>query len=517
MKGKTLVAWAACCMIGLGPMHVALGNGGPFVVQYPKGDPAAKGVLARLDPSLKPARETRLRVVNEDLTITFGRQRFGAPGQMPPVATVTAAYTIENPTDQPVEIDFGFPILRGIYVDPMSMMPRPAVSVTVDKTPAELTVISNSMIYGIIRGQARATIEASIAADPELAALVAAVRRARGLPTDDPSKAKVQQVAWKPSAPDAAPQPRRALEALLTDRRHWDPRDAALLVEYAGLDFGRMKVQPPDRWHSAWMLRGGEQETELLSSNLGLLAAIGEQKATQFFARLAGCFDPRAASTYEAIFEAWGGDVRERSLDLTTGQIRPREIDVRKASRKQPDDVRLLVGSSDPTIYARVDYLDTRAELSERERACCKRVLKNVPVVFTFAPMNLLHYQVTFPAGARRVVTVTYRQYAYHDTRSPGSYQLAYVVHPASLWDDFGPIHLEVQVPKDVPCRASVPLAAGVVVTSARSDAQGTEAMHVRQTVLDRPEQKTGELFVALDRAAWDTYAAADAPAVAAE
>ncbi|MDD4891909.1 MAG: hypothetical protein PHU85_18465, partial [Phycisphaerae bacterium] len=46
-------------------------NGGPFVIKYPEGDPAAKGVLARLDPDLKPKIEDRLRVVKEDLTITI--------------------------------------------------------------------------------------------------------------------------------------------------------------------------------------------------------------------------------------------------------------------------------------------------------------------------------------------------------------------------------------------------------------------------------------------------------------
>ena len=33
----------------------AFGNGGPFVIKYPNGDPAAKGVLARLDPSRRAA------------------------------------------------------------------------------------------------------------------------------------------------------------------------------------------------------------------------------------------------------------------------------------------------------------------------------------------------------------------------------------------------------------------------------------------------------------------------------
>ena len=55
--------------------QAALGNGGPFVVKHPNGDPAAKGVLARLDPTLKPAQETRLRVIKEDLTLRFVPQR----------------------------------------------------------------------------------------------------------------------------------------------------------------------------------------------------------------------------------------------------------------------------------------------------------------------------------------------------------------------------------------------------------------------------------------------------------
>ncbi len=49
----------------------AAGNGGPFVIKYPGGDPAAKGVLARIDPDLKPAREERLRVRKEDLKVLF--------------------------------------------------------------------------------------------------------------------------------------------------------------------------------------------------------------------------------------------------------------------------------------------------------------------------------------------------------------------------------------------------------------------------------------------------------------
>ena len=73
---------------------------------------------------------------------------------------------------------------------------------------------------------------------------------------------------------------------------------------------------------------------ELKDANLGPLAAIGEQKATQFFAQLASRFDEKAGSDYEAIFAAWGGDVRERSIDLATGQLRPREMT--PARRRSP-------------------------------------------------------------------------------------------------------------------------------------------------------------------------------------
>ncbi len=70
---KTVVP-AASLFLGMLAAGRAAGNGGPFLVKYPGGDPAAKGVLARLDPTLKPAQETRLRVVQEDLTIMFPRR-----------------------------------------------------------------------------------------------------------------------------------------------------------------------------------------------------------------------------------------------------------------------------------------------------------------------------------------------------------------------------------------------------------------------------------------------------------
>ncbi len=468
----------ALCIIA---ESLALANGGPFVIKYPNGDPAAKGVLARLDPDLKPGRETRLRVIKEDLRVTFDRERpFGPAGKSvdgPPLAHVSAGYTIENPTKEEIEVDFGFPILRGIYVDPLSMMPRPHVNVRLNKTAIKSTVISNSAIYGIIRQRAREVIEKAIAGDTKLKGLVTLVRN---------SNDKTRNTA------------RNALSSYLVDTLMWNERDAALMVEYASLDIGKIKSHPPDRNYTGWF--GADIKLhQLISENLGPLAAIGEQKATQFFAQLASRFDPEAAAAYEAIFTAWGGDVREHSVDLATGKVRPREITIdSKTLGKQPSP---FTRGFDPTIYARVAYLDPKAKISESDKESCKEILKKLPVVFTFAPMNILHYNVKFPAKSTQTLTVSYSQYAYSDTRSPSSYQLAYVLHPASLWDDFGPINLEVAVPEGISFRASVPCKNGGIKKGGFSpNQQPNIPFNIYKAQL---EQKTGELYLAVEADGW--------------
>jgi len=472
-------------VLNLCALSDALANGGPFVVKYPNGDPAAKGVLARLGHDLRPHRETQLRVVKEDLSISFLRDAFSGSRTKikgPPLARVSAEYTITNPIDRNVEIDFGFPILRGVYMrwsHMSSLISGPRVTVRVRGGQVKSTIISNSIIYAIIRARARKVIDAAIAADPVLAELVkAAGERGR------------RQTAAH-----------RALAAHLTDAMEWGPRDAALLVEYATLDQDRTVVLwPRDRELHAWTRGIAQDRTAklLLDSNLGVLAAIGEQKATQFFAHLASRFDPRAGAAYEYIFRAWGGDVRERSLDMRTGKVRPREVVVDPKQSKGERGSVLL--PTDPTIYARVAYLDPKAKLSKEDRASCKAVLRNLPVVFTFAPMNLLHYRARFPARSTQTVTVEYQQYAYTDTRTPRTYQLAYVVHPASLWDHFGPINLEVAVPCGVRFRASAPLKHGDI--EERPGPRGSSKLRcaVYRTVLT---QKTGELFVAVDADTW--------------
>jgi hypothetical protein len=530
----TTIVMAFGLIAGVCTPDGAWGNGGPFVVKYPGGDPAAKGVLARLDPSLMPGRETRLRVLEENLAITFQPHDglIRPKASAPPLVTVSAEYTIENPTDQAVPADFGFPILRGIYINPLSMAPRPDVRVTVrpaqmaagtqlglavpqrgnptaQQQAVQATIISNSAIYGIIRARAREIIGREVAADRRLAALMARVRAGGEGEPQVPRVQQAQQVSyWQQETSTqnrTRTNARAALVEYLMRDLGWNDRDAALMVEYGALDFSNTTAHPWDRWRYGMPVRRDAELSRLAQSNLGPLAAIGEQKATQFFVQLASRFDRDTPAAYQALFDAWGGDVRERSVDLVTGAIRPREVDVVRAGA--PAEVSGLAGYGDPTVYARVDYLDPRAKISPAEKLSCRRVLQNLPVVFTFAPMNLLHYQVSFPANGTRVVTVTYRQYAYVDTRAPASYQLAYVVHPASLWDAFGPIHLTVRVPKGLDCRASVAMRPGGGNTSAERPAAplGTE-METYQTTLTENHEKTGEMFVAVGRAAWDRH-----------
>ena len=475
----------AALVLGLAAaQRLAVANGGPFVVKYPGGDPAAKGALARISPDLRPAREERLRVVREDLEIVFTNDYFLSAQDAAPLARVTAAYRIANPTAEAVTMDFGFPILRGIYMNPMSMMPSPDVSVRVDGKYTPVQVISNSNIYQMIRVRAREAVDAALKGDARLAALVDGLRQA---PDDRRESA------------------RQALAGHLRDTLKWDDRDAALLAEYASADLpAETLAEGPVRpFHFGYPIR----------INVGFLGAIGERKATQFLAHLAAKLRPGAAMDYEALFAAWGGDVRERAVDLATGRVRPREFAFDAAAQQAADNGRRweTTAVDDFGIYARVDYLDPKVPLTDRQKEACRTILKNLPVTFTFAPMNLLYYQVVFPPQSEQTVTVSYAQHACKDTGAPASHQLAYVLHPASLWKEFGPIHLTIKAPEAAALRASVPL-----------ERAGTERIKIRRLRATSPSsatvqetdcgyaihravlaEKTGELFVGIDAEGW--------------
>ncbi|MCX7046568.1 MAG: hypothetical protein NTX50_13920 [Candidatus Sumerlaeota bacterium] len=481
------------------PASTAQANGGPFLIKSPQGDPAAKGVLARLDPDLKPARETRLQVIKEDLDIRFTPDSFMArnPGgpSVPPKVNVTASYLIANPTSEAIQMEFGFPILRGIYMNPYAMVATPDVRIQLDgKENVSPIVISNSGIYGLLRRKAMGAISQTLKDNAELRRLFEDAQTASG---------------------EKREPARTALAGYLTRTLKWTEGEAALMQEFAALC-------PPEASSCAPAPAGAAAKSARPLAPFGAIswdrdaslreaiteanwatAAIGEQKATQWLTLLAGKFDPAGLSAYEEIFKAWGGDVRERSVDLQTGKIRPREFTATTATLGRD------YSDSDVTVYARMDYLDANKLFTAEQKASWKATLKNLPVVFTFAPMNILYYRVAFPAGATRTVAVSYSQYAYRDTAMPESYQVAYVLHPASFWDSFGPINLTVTAPEGVAPAAPIPLQLLDAAAPAKS---GTEGIALRSSA-PMPQmrsygatltEKTGEFFIGVKAEDWN-------------
>jgi hypothetical protein len=467
---------------------MALANGGPFLVREPGGDPATKGAPAPILPDLLPGRESRLQVVSEELGFRFT----GRPDLAP--VEVSAQYSIRNPTDEEITLEIGFPIVRGIFrpyyhfggMTGEGVLGAPVVAVWLDKELHPSKLISNSDLLTRIRRHAYDIIDGALAARPGLKALQDQMKAAAG---DN----------------KAADDAQKKLIVALLAQKGWSERDARLLA-----DFARVVWQPPPPPPKSkkqeipeWLRQkppgqegdrhtpeevpffeeprtgpeglghfGGGPRWPLY---LGPLASLGELKATQLLSHLASRFAPEAGRSYEQIFTAWGGDVRERSVDLGTGAVRPREV------------------SSDEAIYTRVEAFNPHIVVDPEKRAICKEILDNLPVTFTFAPMNLIRTTLTVPKRSTSLLGFTYAQRAFDDTAQPSSYQLAYLVHPASFWQQFGPINVTIEVPKGIPVRASVP--------TSRTEVRASYDVH--KGVL---RQKTGELLVAVPMAAWKLH-----------
>jgi len=134
-------------------------------------------------------------VLKEDLTVRFGP--IGAPQRSPRRRCLgDGGYTIENRTKEEIQVDFGFPILRGIYLI-HGMVTFPDVHVTIDKEYARTTVIANSAIYGMIAERPRGDRKGI--ARPELARLVAAVREASYVKVEPVQKANLPKRTGKRS------------------------------------------------------------------------------------------------------------------------------------------------------------------------------------------------------------------------------------------------------------------------------------------------------------------------------
>jgi hypothetical protein len=458
MRATTIAA-----LVVVGMESVAMANGGPFLVRSATGDPAAKGAPAPILPDLLPGRESRLVVEREDLSFGFAPKGTN-------VVDVIARYTIANPGKDDITLDIGFPILRGIYqpyygggMGSPGYPGDPVVAVKLGQEGQRFDILSNTHILARIREHAFGIVEAGIAR--------------LGI--------KDLYERMKSLTDKQADELQAALQAKVR-KAGWSERDARLLANFVravayvlppppagGRNWGRWEEQPradeiPFAKGTGSIWGGGHPKY------LGTLAALGELKATQLLSHLASLFEPAAGRSYENIFAAWGGDVRERAVDMRSGAARPRQV-------AAPD-----------TLYARMDYFDERRVKDSGRRAACKQILADLPVTFTFAPMSLIRTRVSFPGHAKRVLEFTYQQHPYEDSGPPASFQMAYVVHPASFWSEFGPIHVTVEVPKGVPFRASAPL----------RKSKGKKAED-----FDRYEgelaTKTGELFLGVDMNEW--------------
>jgi hypothetical protein len=431
MQRQILLGWlamASALLLATAPVH---GNGGPIFRPAPNPPAAPKGAMAPVLPGLQPGREARLEVVKEEL-----RMQFTIAELQRPLVKVSAVYTIKNPTREDIGLDLGFPILgtsAGL-----------STRVQAGEREVESRLLSTSEIQASLREQARHVIEARLAEDAELRRMVGEARARKG---KDPGTSRDPLITY------------------LAEKRDFSQRDATLL-------WGHALLAPASRDPAG--------DSHPFDVDLAE-RALGPLKATQYLTLLASRFEPKTDLSYETLYSAWGGDVRERAVDLATGAIRPQ----RQAPPPEAEDLR-----------TRLDYLDHEG-MSPAELRACEAILQQLPVTFSFAPMTLIRTSLPFPAGTTQTVTFSYDQWAYTDTSDPASFQLGYVVHPASFWDKFGPIHLRVLVPKGVSLRASVP-------TRAQAGAGAPAGFVEHEGVV---EHKTGHLYVAVPAHEWRTAA----------
>ena len=303
---------------------------------------------------------------------------------------------------------------------------------------------------------------------------------------------------------------REGLRNYLTAELGWNARDAALLVEYASLDFGRQTLAPPPRPLGRAILeherpRSSKRRT---SGHSGPSANRRPRNYSPSSPR--GSTSRREATTRRSSRPGAAMSASGRST-WRPAEVRPREIGLPAGRSDRKPPARL---GSRPAADGRSDRLrphrlpDPNAKLSPAEKASCEAVLKNLPVTFTFAPMNLLHYQVKFPAHGTRVVAVTYRQYAYADTQRHGQLPVGLRATPSQLWKDFGPIALKVHAPKGILCRASAATGTGPGEPRAAHHAAMLPGpavdpkipMEFYRATLESPEEKRGELSSAWTR-----------------
>jgi len=89
------------------------------------------------------------------------------------------------------------------------------------------------------------------------------------------------------------------------------------------------------------------------------------------------------------------------------------------------------------------------------------------------------------------------KEYPFTDTRAPRSFQLSYVLHPATMWEEFGPVNLSVFVPKGIGFKSSIPV-------SRKKDSKINGQLFTEYTAtLTKHTDKKGELFLGTSYKDW--------------
>ena len=211
--------------------------------------------------------------------------------------------------------------------------------------------------------------------------------------------------------------------------------------------------------------------------------------------------------------------MRERAVDLRTGKIRPREVELSADKPRSGIGGARLREVADPTVYARVDYLDSNSPLPEEDRTIAPSGAREPARGLHVRPDGIAALPSDVPAQGNADRDGEILKYACIDTCDPATYQIAYILHPATLWDEFGPIRLSVHVPKGMACQGvhtagQERFYAGRGGASAGGNRRGAEgSMDAYTAALTRKAEKSGQLFIAVEKAAWDAQFASLSPA----
>ena len=442
----TFAAWIAMMLA----CSVACANGGPFFERHVDGSNAVSASMAPFE-NMIPGLQDRIACLGEDLTITIddelrlGRAAEAAKKASPPSGSildgkkidykertsliperlprieVEAKYTLVNTSDGPVKMRFGFPVIYSA---------RQRVKVVVDgkKTTSHHMSLDDILLH--IRAIAAERVAEVLTIDKKLADAVAKINEIESVYSSDKPTEAVMRLHNRHRAADA-------LRDILKERRLTDSQ-VALVSEFF--------ILPPSPKPTRLNIEGLAERASFYGFRPslpegGVLARIGALKATQLYTEVLKALAPAQSIDYEQFFRAWGGREKRVSLDLETGEVRERVLSPIRFAEGG------MMGPIPLDIYAREEYLNAR-NLPKDLKKHLMTVLKNLPVTFAFAPVNMTVYEVAFAPGQKRTVAVEVNQLPSIDGREPVTAQFEYIMKTARYFKEFDHINLEVRAPK---------------------------------------------------------------------